>query len=212
MTTAKYEELVKTLTDCNVALTNMNGEYRSTYDIMSDIAAQWNNMTSMEQAALADTLAGTRQQAVFYSIIEQFQEASGAIDAMSNSAGALSDAYATYLDSTQAHINQFKASFQDLGSDIFTSDSLKAVIDTGATIVKILDILIEKFGALGVVLTTVGIVKFIKNFDWLVKSYLHFPECKLVYYGEEFVIMATNFNSIRYEVLKLSKRSNCLKP
>ena len=89
MTEASYEDLVGVLTDFNVALTDVNGEYRSTYDIMADIAAQWGNMTSMEQAALATAMSGTRQQAVFYSIINQFQEATGAMDAMSNSAGEL---------------------------------------------------------------------------------------------------------------------------
>ena len=58
MTTAKYEELVKMLTDHQVALTTVNGEYRSTYDILSDIAKQWESMTSMEQAALATQIAG----------------------------------------------------------------------------------------------------------------------------------------------------------
>lgn len=40
-----------------VALTD-NGEYRSTYDILKDISAQWENLTSMEQAALTEALAG----------------------------------------------------------------------------------------------------------------------------------------------------------
>ena len=56
MTEASYEELTKMLTDQKVALTDMNGEYRSTYDIMKDVAAQWENMTSMEQAALLPKL------------------------------------------------------------------------------------------------------------------------------------------------------------
>lgn len=59
MSEADYEKLVKSLTDMNVALTE-NGEYRSTYDIIKDIAAQWKNMTSMEQAALTEALAGKR--------------------------------------------------------------------------------------------------------------------------------------------------------
>ena len=58
MTTAQYEELVDMLTKHNVALTDVNNEYRSTYDIMSDIAKQWSKMTSMEQAALATAMSG----------------------------------------------------------------------------------------------------------------------------------------------------------
>ena len=58
MTEAKYDELVQKLTEFNVSLKDVNGEYRSTYDIMADIAAKWDTMSSMQQAALATSLAG----------------------------------------------------------------------------------------------------------------------------------------------------------
>lgn len=135
MTSAKYDELVKSLTQLDIALVDTNNEYRSTYDIMADIASKWDSMTSMEQSALAEAVAGTRQQAIFFSLIEQFQEASGAMDAMANSAGALDDAYSTYLDSTTAHINQFKASFQVLSSSLFDNKVLSFVVDLGRSIV-----------------------------------------------------------------------------
>ena len=93
MESSKYDKLIKSLTDLDIALVDANNEYRSTYDIMSDIAGKWDEMTTMEQAALAETIAGTRQQAAFYSIISNFQEASGAMDAMANSAGELEKAY-----------------------------------------------------------------------------------------------------------------------
>lgn len=164
MTEASYEKLVQMLTDCNVALTDVNGEYRSTYDIMADIAAEWENMTSMEQAALATALSGTRQQAVFFSIIEQFQEASGAMDAMSDSAGALNEAYSVYMDSTTAHINQFKAAFQELSSDLFDSDELKFFIDSGTTILSTLTQIVDTVGTLPTLLGVVAGAMSFKDF------------------------------------------------
>lgn len=136
METADYDKIVQQLTHFNVSLTDVNGEYRSTYDIMADIATKWNDMTSMEQAALAEALSGNRQQQIFYSIINNFKEASGAMDVMSSSAGTLKNAYSTYMESTTAHINQFKASFQDLSSNLFKSDLLKFFIDLGTRIVN----------------------------------------------------------------------------
>ena len=112
MTEAQYGELVSALTKYNVALTDANGEFRSTYDIIADIAAMWDKLSTMEQAALANSIAGVRQQSVFYSLVEQFQEASGAMDDMANSAGTLQESYDTYMESTTAHINQFKAALQ----------------------------------------------------------------------------------------------------
>ena len=114
MTDAEYGNLVAALTKYNVVLTDANGEFRSTYDIIADIAAKWSELSSMEQAALANAIAGVRQQSVFYSLVEQFQEASGAMDEMANSAGTLQESYAVFMESITAHINQFKAAFQSL--------------------------------------------------------------------------------------------------
>lgn len=137
VTKANYNEIVQMLTDWNVALTDVNGEYRSTYDIMKDIADRWDEMGSMRQAAMATALSGTRQQAVFYSIIDQFREASGAMDAMADSAGALDAAYSTYLNSIQAHINQFKAVFQDFSANLFNSAFLKSAVDFGTGLLTV---------------------------------------------------------------------------
>lgn len=149
MTEANYEELVSNLTKAGVKLTTVNGEYRSTYDIMADIAAKWDEMSSMEQAGLATALSGTRQQAVFYSIIGQFKEASGAMDAMANSAGALDSAYSVYLDSTQAHVDQLKATFQELSSNLFTGDFMKFFVDTGNGVLTLLNNIMKLINALG---------------------------------------------------------------
>lgn len=139
MTEATYDELVSALTQHHVALTTINGEFRSTYDIMKDIAAQWDDMTSMEQAAIAEAIAGTRQQTVFYSIVENFKEASGAMDSMAMSAGALSESYDIYLGTTQAHIQQFHTAWQTLARDAVDSDTAKLFVDTGTALLKVAD-------------------------------------------------------------------------
>jgi TP901 family phage tail tape measure protein len=139
MTAPKYGELVDALTKHNVKLTEANGEYRATYDIMKDLASVWDEMTSQEQAALATQIAGVRQQAVFFSIIDQFKEASGAMDAMANSTGALQQAYDIQLQSITAHINQFKASIDSLAQTVVKSNVAKAIVDVGTSVVSLVD-------------------------------------------------------------------------
>lgn len=159
MTETEYGNLVAALTKYNVALTDVNGEFRSTYDIVADIAAKWKDLSSMEQAALANAIAGVRQQSVFYSLVEQFQEASGAMEDMANSAGTLQASYATYMDSVSAHINQFKAAFQGLSQTTISGDFLNGIIDFGTRLVGILGVvakLINLLGGLGTVLSTIS--------------------------------------------------------
>ncbi len=166
MTEAEYETLVSSLTKYNVALTDQNEEFRSTYDILADIAAVWNNLSSMEQAALANAIAGVRQQSVFYSIVEQFQGASGAMDAMANSAGTLQESYAVVMDSTAAHVNQFKAAFQSLGKTLFPDSFLSNMADIGTFLLKILESVAKLANVVGglntALFVTAGIVATIK--------------------------------------------------
>lgn len=146
---AKYEEVIKSLTDNGVKLTTLNGEYKSTYDILKDIAAIWGELNSMEQAAIAQQLAGTRQQNVFYSIINQFREAEGAMQDMQNSAGALDAAYSKYMSSIAAHTDKFKASFQSLSDSAVNSNLVKGIVDVGTTIVSWLEKLLGLFDGIG---------------------------------------------------------------
>ena len=139
----------------NVALTE-NGEYRSTYDILKDIAAQWKNLTSMEQAAMAEALAGNRQQTVLMSIISNFQEASGAMEAMANSSGELRESYATYMESAEAHINQLKAAFESLAQSLFNSDSIKTVVDMLAGLLTTLDNIVKTIGGVPAIITGIA--------------------------------------------------------
>ena len=166
MTDAEYGKLVAALTKYNVTLTDANGEFRSTYDIIADIAAKWSELSSMEQAALANAIAGVRQQSVFYSLVEQFQEASGAMDEMANSAGTLQESYAVFMESITAHINQFKAAFQSLSQSAVTKNFVNDIIDLGTNFLKIFDGIMRVVDALGglntVLYVTAGIVATIK--------------------------------------------------
>lgn len=131
MTDAEYDNLVQSLTRASVSLTDAKGELRSTYDILQDIANVWGNMTKNDQAALAETLAGTRQQNIFYSLINQFNEASKAMDAMTSSAGAMSSANSVYMESVGAKADRMEASFQELSSTLLDSSIIGWLYDFG---------------------------------------------------------------------------------
>lgn len=53
---AAMEEGIKRIT--GVDLTDANGEFRSTYDILKDIGKVWDTLNSKEQAMLAEDIAG----------------------------------------------------------------------------------------------------------------------------------------------------------
>ena len=138
MTTAKYQELLNTLTENNVQIVDeATGQYNSTYKIMQQLAAVWNDLDDGIQATLTTQLAGVRNVDVFNSILQNFAEtAEGAMDAMENSAGSLSKAYDKYLNSVEAHINTLKASWAELAATAIDSETVTGVIDAGTDIVE----------------------------------------------------------------------------
>lgn len=91
----------------------------------------------------------TRQQAIFYSLVEQFQEASGAMDEMADSAGTLQDSYDIYMDSVTAHVNQFKAAFQSLSSTTMDAGFMKDIVDAGTDLLGILREIVQVIDSLG---------------------------------------------------------------
>lgn len=178
MTDADYDALVRGLTKANVALTDAQGNFRSTYDIVKDLAKVWNQLSNIDQAALAKTLAGTRQQNVFFSLIEQFQEAENAMDSMENSMGALSSAMSIYESTATAHINSLKTAFLDLAQSIIDNGFINELTDIGQWIIelikKIAD-LINALGGLKTIIIGVGVafatIKIIKVIGWVKELY-----------------------------------------
>lgn len=162
---AKYQEMINALTRHHVDLVDKEtNQYRSTYEIIKDIAAVWGELTSMEQAAVVEALAGTRQQNIFASLMTQFGTAEDAVERMKNSAGELQEAYDIRMQSIQAHINTLKAAFDELSMKVVNSDLAKGFIDIITKIVEGLTSLIDKIGGVGVALAALGglaAVKFI---------------------------------------------------
>jgi TP901 family phage tail tape measure protein len=52
------DEFVAANGKVNISLKNERGEIRSTYEILNDLAKNWNNLSTAEQNSIAVTLAG----------------------------------------------------------------------------------------------------------------------------------------------------------
>lgn len=159
--TAKYREELLALT--GVDIKDQNGQFKSTYEILKAIAGQWEKISKAgNKEAVATLVAGTRQQPVFYSIMEHFQEAIDAVDGMQTAGGTMSNAYGTYIDSITGHIENLKTTFAEFSQDVLDSDVVKFFIDLATTVVKVVDAL-TKAKALVPTLMTFGLAKMYKG-------------------------------------------------
>ena len=80
-------------------------------------------------------------------------------DASTSAVGSMDSQLEVYSQSIQASLDKFHVAFQELSTDLINSDFIKGIVDTGTTIIKIIDELVNHIGVLGTALTGLGIAK-----------------------------------------------------
>lgn len=166
--TEEYSEDVAVLTGKIADLTKVAGNggkgvslfevgdpntYRSTYAILQDIAAIWDELTDKNRAQLLEALFGKRQAQVGSAILSNFSQAADAMDKMADSAGSAEREMAKVMESVEYRANALKETWVGIAQNIFQSDDLKLGISLLQTISNVIDTLTDKLGLLG----TVGI-------------------------------------------------------
>lgn len=132
---------------------------------MDELSAKWQDLTDIQQASIQELLAGQRQGNVLSAVLENFDIARDVVTTSENSDGSALAEHAEWLESLEAKINQFKAAWQDLSQAVLDDEALGTLIDTGTTLLNVLEALIDNFGLLNTAIVGVGLTAFIKNFD-----------------------------------------------
>ena len=139
----------------NIDIEDENGELRSTYDILSDMARIFPTLTSKQRQYLGELASGNRQIKVLNSILMGWQDVEGAVNSATNSVGSSQIENEKYLNSIQGKISQVSSSFQQLSQSTIDSGIVKGIVDLTNVIIK----LIDKVGLFNIVwLTTVTIL------------------------------------------------------
>ena len=144
----KLRQTILDITGNRVDIANTNGELRSTFDIMRDIASIWDTLGTNEQASLLENIAGKNRSSDIAALIRNFGQVEAALEAANNAAGTAAAENERYMESLQGKLDSFKASWQALANDVIDSDLLKSGVDFGARILDTIDALINRIGVL----------------------------------------------------------------
>ena len=159
------EELLA-LTNGKVDIQIDENTFKSTYQIMKELADVWGELTDITQANILEQIGGKRNANVVSSMLENFNVAEDVVKTAANSAGSALKENEKYLDSINGKIAEFKATFEELSMNFIDSDFVKQVIELGTGLLNVLNVLakvIDKVGGLNTVLyVTVGILATIK--------------------------------------------------
>ncbi|MCM1167517.1 MAG: hypothetical protein NC401_16050, partial [Ruminococcus sp.] len=137
--------------------------YKSTYQLLKEIAEIYDDLTDKQQAGLLEALAGKRQGQIVAATIKNFDAAEEALRNMANSAGNAEAEMEVIRDSAEYAMNEFKETFTSLAQNSVSRNGLKGLIKAGTNILGIVNNIVEKIGLIPAILTTIVGITASKN-------------------------------------------------
>lgn len=136
-----------------------HGNYKSTYEMLSGIAAVWHDigeedkkMGSNRQSLLLETIAGKTRAAAAASILDNFGTLTDVYESSLNSQGSAQQELDKYLDSINGKTAQFKNNLQELASITIDSGWIKGIVDFGSKALKVVSSLSKAFGGINLLI------------------------------------------------------------
>ncbi|MDK0621638.1 phage tail tape measure protein [Clostridium perfringens] len=147
--TPKLQDMMMTLTHGRVSLVQANGEFKSTYQIIKDLGAVWNDGTlkANEKALILQEVAGKHQANVLASLLSNAKDLDKIYEDSKNSAGSAEAENERFMDSINGRLNALKENTKGIFLDLSNTDFLKNIISGANASVSALRKIISTVGA-----------------------------------------------------------------
>ena len=160
--TAKLQAEIKALS--GVDIMKDKNTFKSTYQILDELAKKWEDLTDIQQASITELLAGKRQGNILSSLMSNFDTARKVLETSSKSAGSAMKEHATWMDSVDAKSKTLKASWQALSTTFMDTTAVKNTYDWLINLTNGLTNLIDKVGGAPVAIGAGGLLAGLLNF------------------------------------------------
>ena len=137
-------ELSESFGKIGVAIEDSNGDLRSTYDILSDYAKIYQQLTSEQKQYYAELASGKRQVNVFNAIVQQMADVDKAIEQSKDSLGSAANENEIYRQSVEGLQNELKNEFQSVSKKVISSEWIKDVLSGATDLLKVFENIIEQ--------------------------------------------------------------------
>lgn len=163
--TAKLREEIMALSGVDIMIDD--DTFKSTYQIMDELSAKWQDLTDIQQASITELIAGKHQGNVMSSLMNNFDIARQALDVSLNSEGSAMKEHEKWMESLEAKVNVLKASFQSLSQTFLKKNFLQGLIEGLTSFVNILDSVMKKFGVMPVLIGAVSMALSFKGIGFV---------------------------------------------
>ena len=160
--------LTKWYQEHKIAVKDDEGQIRSLYDVLTDVAEIWPTLTKNEQMYYLQQQAGTTQTQNLAALLRNYETAIKATNTAIESNGSAMQENERYMESLQAKEQALKAEFEDFSNRVLSKefvggllDAGKAMLnfannDVGAAITRIGAFSTSIVGVVGIIGTVVG--------------------------------------------------------
>jgi TP901 family phage tail tape measure protein len=129
-----------------ISIKDENGELKDMNDILDEMGEKWKTLSSDQQTALAQAVAGTRQYTQLVALMANYDTFKDNLEVAANATGELNEQNEIYLESTEAHLNTLKASAQSLYSSLFDTKEINPMIDAITQVIEGITKMSDAFG------------------------------------------------------------------
>lgn len=144
-----------------IELKNVNGELRSTEEVLNELGAKWTELNTNQQAAIAKALAGTRQQSRLIAMMTDYERTLELQEISVRSAGATMAQMATYMEGMDAAMNKVRIAWEEIISGITNTDAIINIVNGFAKILDFVGKILESRA--GIILLVGGIFTLTSN-------------------------------------------------
>lgn len=119
----------RALNAAGIALRNTNGEFRDLEEVFRELGPQWDSLNTMQQQAIAQAVAGTRQQSRFLAIMQDWDRTLAISNTTLDAAGASAYQFSQYSKGAEYSITNLQTAWQGFVQTFTNTDTIKGGID-----------------------------------------------------------------------------------
>lgn len=139
-----------------ITVQNADGSLKSTYDVLTELAPQWEAMSDAQRVALGDSIAGTNQYKVLAAVMSNINTAVKANETALSSEGSALNENSKYMESFEARLSNLDSKWQAFSNDIVNNDFAKFIVDGLSVVLSALDTGVGQILTQITLLTSVG--------------------------------------------------------
>ena len=139
-----------------ITVQNADGSLKSTYDVLTELAPQWEAMSDAQRVALGDSIAGTNQYKVLAAVMQNIDTAISANETALTSQGSAMNENSKYMESFEAHVTNLSAKWQDFSNNVVNNGFVKVLMEVGGILMDIANTDIGHIVAQVMLLSSVG--------------------------------------------------------